>query len=368
LKHVYVHVPFCARRCTYCDFAIAVRRVAPVEDYVRGLGAELATRFGDPDRLPVETLYLGGGTPSYLGVAGVEQTLNVVRRWFDPLPGADVTLEANPDDVTDASAHAWRGAGVTRVSLGVQTFDDRVLAALHRTHTAQQIETSRAALVAAGLDWSLDLIFAMPREIERSWDEDLDRALALDPPHVSCYGLTVEAATPVQRSIARGQLSEASEEVYEREFLAAHDRLTRAGLVHYEVSNYARPGHESRHNRAYWARRAYVGLGPGAHEFNGSVRRWNEREYARWLERVTAGEDPCAGAEELTEEQVRVELAYLGLRTNVGLEVRDEDRRLLEQWCRAGWASSLHDRIQLTATGWLRLDALVVALTDRRSH
>jgi oxygen-independent coproporphyrinogen-3 oxidase len=366
--HLYVHVPFCARRCTYCDFAIAVRRVVPVDDYLGGLNAELTARFRRSAPTPIETLYLGGGTPSYLGASGVERTLDLVGRWFTPLPGADVTIEANPDDVGLDAVRTWRRAGVTRVSLGAQTFDDRALASLHRTHTARQVDEAREALASEELDWSLDLIFALPPEIERSWERDLDRALSLDPPHLSCYGLTVESATPVERAISRGQLSEASEDVYEREFLLAHDRLTGAGFEHYEVSNYARPGHDSRHNRAYWARAPYVGLGPGAHGFDGATRRWNEREYARWLERVTRGDDPIAGEERLTPEQVRVELAYLGLRTDRGVAITDANRVVVEEWRRAGWASSLHDRIRLTATGWLRLDALVVALTELRSH
>jgi oxygen-independent coproporphyrinogen III oxidase len=366
--HVYLHVPFCARRCTYCDFAIAVRRVVPVDEYVRGLGAELTTRFDRSSPIAIETLYLGGGTPSYLGASGVERTLDLVRQWFAPVDGADVTIEANPDDVTGAAARVWRAAGITRVSLGAQTFDDRALAALHRTHTAGQIDLARDALGSVELDWSLDLIFALPPEIERSWERDLERALTLEPTHLSCYGLTVEAATPVERAIARGQLSEASEEIYEREFLLADERLTKAGFVHYEVSNYARTGHESRHNRAYWARAAYIGLGPGAHGFDGATRRWNEREYARWLQRVTAGEDPVAGSETLTPDQVRVELAYLGLRTNRGVPISDANLELVEEWRRAGWAFSLQDRLYLTATGMLRLDALVVALTERRSH
>jgi oxygen-independent coproporphyrinogen III oxidase len=340
----------------------------PVDDYMRGLGAELATRFDSSNPIPVETLYLGGGTPSYLGASGVERALDLVRRWFAPVQGADVTIEANPDDVTGAAARAWRATGVTRVSLGAQTFDDRALASLHRTHTAGQVDLARDALGSVGLDWSLDLIFALPPEIERSWERDLEQALELAPPHLSCYGLTVEAATPVERAIARGQLSEASEEVYEREFLLAHERLTNAGFVHYEVSNYARAGHQSRHNRAYWARAPYIGLGPGAHGFDGATRRWNEREYARWLQRVTVGEDPIAGSETLTPEQVRVELAYLGLRGDRGVPIADAPPELVEEWRRAGWAFSLQDRLHLTATGMLRLDALVVALTERRSH
>ena len=295
-RHVYVHVPFCARRCSYCDFAIAVRRNVPVDDYVTALSRELDVRVGGEPTAALDTVYLGGGTPSRLGAAGVTRVLDLLRARFSLAPGAEVTIEANPEDVSPEAARDWLTARVTRVSLGVQSFNDDVLRWMHRTHDAAQAVAAATALRDAGLDdWSLDLIFALPPEVERSWSDDLGRAIDLGPAHISCYGLTVEPHTPLLRWRERGQVHEADEERYEAEFLEADRRLNDAGFAHYEVSNYARPGRTARHNAAYWRRVPYLGFGPSAHSFDGATRRWNEREYVAWHSRVTAGQDPAEG-------------------------------------------------------------------------
>jgi oxygen-independent coproporphyrinogen-3 oxidase len=366
--HVYVHVPFCARRCSYCDFAIAVRARTPVGDYVRGIERELASRFPPGGAWPVETLYLGGGTPSRLGADGVRELLDALRARITLAPGAEVTLEANPEDVTVDAVRAWRDAGIGRVSLGAQSFDDRVLAWMHRTHTAEGTRRAVEALREGGIErWSIDLIFALPESLERDWARDLEEALALDPGHVSLYGLTVEPRTPLGRWRDRGDVIESPEERYESEFLAAHDALARRGLEHYEVSNYARPGERSRHNSSYWTGASYVGLGPAAHGFGEGVRRWNEPAFARWLAVVDAGSDPVAGSEELDPENEAAERVYLGLRTDRGLDLEPGERALVEPWLRAGWATIEGERLRLTPSGWLRLDALAVALTRARS-
>lgn len=368
-RHVYVHVPFCARRCAYCDFAIAVRRTTPVTDFVTALEGEIVTRFPAGAPVEVDTLYLGGGTPSRLGIDGVERVLGVLRHRWVPAAGAEVTLEANPEDVDAATATAWRRAGITRVSLGVQSFDDRALAWMHRSHDAARAAEAVASLRSAGFDdWSLDLIFALPAGLERDWRRDLELAIALEPPHLSCYGLTVEPHTPLMRWRERGLVRERDETGHEAEFLEAHETLSAAGYDHYEVSNYARPGRVARHNSAYWRRVPYVGLGPSAHEFDGATRRWNEREFAAWHRRAVRGEDPVAGMEALTADQARLEAIYLGLRTAFGVRTGEADRQIAETWLAHGWAQVHDGRVRLTATGWLRLDALVAALTDVRSR
>lgn len=368
IRHVYAHVPFCARRCSYCDFAIAVRRTVPVNDYLAALESEMRLRGGD-ETAEVDTLYLGGGTPSRLGADGVARLLDLIRRRWQPASGAEVTLEANPEDVDRASATAWRAAGVTRVSLGAQSFDDRVLAWMHRTHDARAIALAAEALHAAGYeDWSIDLIFGLPAELGRDWGHDLARALALAPAHVSCYALTLEPHTPIARWRDRGLMQEPDEGGAADEFLEAHRTLTAAGYRHYEVSNYARPGHEARHNSAYWRRVPYVGIGPSAHSFDGSIRRWNERDYAQWARRAAAGEDPVGGTERLTETQRALEEIYLGLRTTFGVRMGESDRPLVESWEAQGWAEIGDGLVRLTAEGWLRLDAIAGALTSFRSR
>lgn len=369
-RHVYIHVPFCARRCSYCDFSIAVRRDVPVDEYLAALDAELATRFGSREATEVDTIYLGGGTPSRLGGVGVARAIALVRRHFPLAPGGELTVEANPEDVDHGSVDAWVAAGVNRLSLGAQSFDDRVLTWMHRTHDASA--TGRAVSVARELgidDLSLDLIFALPASLRRDFDSDVNRLLAHSPDHVSLYGLTVEPSTALGRWVARGTTIERPEEDYEREFLAAHDLLTRAGLEHYEVSNYARPGRRARHNSAYWSGAPYIGVGPAAHGFDGAARRWNERAYTTWRGRAFAGEDPVGGAEPLTDDNRLAEAVYLGLRSDQGLELRAGERDEVARWEVAGWVTIGSDgRLRCTPLGWLRLDALAAALTHGRSR
>ncbi len=364
-----MHVPFCARRCSYCDFAIAVRRTVPVDDFVDALDREITARFPRGSNGDVDTIYLGGGTPSQLGPEGVGRVLALVRRRFVQGPGAEVTIEANPENVSLDAAMSWRDAGITRVSLGIQSFNDDVLRWMHRTHDAQQARNASSILKQAGFDdWSLDLIFALPPEVERSWSDDLNRAIDLGPTHISCYGLTVEPHTPLLRWRERGQVHEADEDRYVAEFFEADRRLMQSGFEHYEVSNYSRPDRRARHNTAYWQRVPYVGLGPSAHSFDGLVRRWNTREYVAWRERVLAAQDPVEGSESLEPGAVAIEEAYLGLRTADGLRISDANASDFDRWRDRGWAIVVDGMGRLTPSGWLRLDSLVADLTDVRSR
>jgi putative oxygen-independent coproporphyrinogen III oxidase len=373
-RHLYFHVPFCSRRCAYCDFSIAVRANVPVDAYIDGVDRELALRFdaaSDSDRRwTLDTLYFGGGTPSRLGGAGVAKLVGTVRSRLDLAPGAEVTLEANPEDVTAEAAAMWRGAGVNRLSIGAQSFDDAVLRWMHRTHDAAAIPRAVEHARRAGFDdYSLDLIFALPSVVERDWERDVASALSLEPAHLSLYGLTVEAHTPLGRWRARGELAEAPDERYEREFLYAHAALTSAGLEHYEVSNFGRPARHSRHNGAYWSGVSYGGLGPSAHGFDGNARRWNVGPYVEWLRRVAAGEDPVEGSEWLDAGNRAAETVYLGLRRAGGLCLESDEVEHVAPWISAGWATLGDDnRLGLTALGWLRLDALAADLTTVRSH
>lgn len=371
-KHCYVHVPFCARRCSYCDFAIAVRREVPWREYAGALAAEWNSR-NIALSAPLDTLYFGGGTPSILGVQGVQQVMDWVRSVATLAPTAEVTLEANPEDISADSVAAWHRAGINRLSIGVQSFDDVVLKWMHRVHDADAAE--RAAQIArdSGIpSFSIDLIFALPSALHRDWNRDLDIALSLAPDHVSLYGLTVEPRTPLGRWEARGEVSAASEEHYEEQFLTANRRLRDAGLEHYEVSNFAKPGKRAVHNSAYWSGAPYLGLGPSAHGFTGSVRRWNNPVYAKWLETTTRRADPMSGSETLTDGNRLTEIVYLGLRTRDGLVVEPGDAPLVESWLAAGWLELVNStepsRVRCTPLGWLRLDALASALTSLRSH
>src|SRR6266705_494081 len=396
MPHLYLHVPFCRRRCTYCDFSIAVRKRIPARDYVdavlreSALVLESSPGWANPGAVPrgssnatpllntqvgksdgsLDTLYLGGGTPSLLPPDAISALLTPLRDAFHVTSSRDaveVTLEANPEDVKPEIAAAWRRAGINRVSLGAQSFDDRVLKWMHRSHDATRIGDAVRALRAAGFDnISLDLIFALPAELRRDWARDLDLACSLLPAHLSLYGLTVEERTPLARWISRGAASAPDDERYAEEYLLAHIRLAAYGYQFYEVSNAARDGRRSRHNSAYWSGRAYLGLGPAAHSFDGRVRRWNLAGWEAYRRAVVAGLSAVDAEEVLSEDQRELESLYLALRTDAGMPLAALCRPLppaATRWVERGWAQIRDQRLVCTPEGWLRLDALVGDLT-----
>ena len=364
--HLYIHVPFCARRCSYCDFAIAVRKQVPSEAYLSAVLWEWSLWQEEPvwETSPeIDTIYFGGGTPSRLGARAISALLQQVGRDRPVRPDAEITLEANPDDVTPLAAATWRAAGVNRVSLGVQSFDSLVLGWMHRIHTVDQIFRSVATLRAAGIsELSIDLIFGLPQSCRRDWVADLDLAFGLEPEHLSLYGLTIEPQTPLGHWAERGEVNPVDEESYAAEFLTAHKLLIARGFEHYEVSNAARPGHRSRHNAAYWRRAPFIGLGPAAHSGFGRERRWNVRDWTRYQRLTSAGQSPLESRELLDPAAVELEELYLGLRTREGVQAELVPPTARCWWEAEGWAELDSWRVKLTAEGWLRLDALVASV------
>ena len=374
VRHIYVHVPFCARRCVYCDFAIAVRRRIPGERFVRSVQRELQARLdaGSWDGDPIETLYLGGGTPSLLPAPELAELVRFLlqRGGGSRRDDAEVTLEANPDDVTSETVRVWANAGVNRISLGAQSFDDEVLRWMHRTHDSNACYRAVALARDAGIAAvSLDIIFALPESLSHAVEADLEAAVQLEPEHLSVYGLTVEPRTALARWVEQGVTRPASDTRYEREFLLVDRLLTAAGFEHYEISNYARHNHRARHNAAYWSGRPYGGLGPSAHSFLQGERRWNEREWAQYEPAVEQRGDPVAGSEMLSEEQRRLEHLFLGLRTVEGVEA--EAVTAWPQWqaaADAGWLVVSRERARLTPQGWLVIESLIPRLTTSASR
>jgi oxygen-independent coproporphyrinogen-3 oxidase len=360
--HLYIHVPFCARRCSYCDFAIAVRRQVPSRAYADLVLKEWTSWQSHPAwqfGATIETIYFGGGTPSLLDPDDLERILDALRTSRAVAHAAELTLEANPDDVTPDRARRWAGMGFNRVSLGVQSFDPAVLAWMHRTHTVEDVSDAVATLRDRGFaNLSLDLIFALPPELVRDWSRDLDRALALAPEHLSLYGLTVEDRTPLARWMARGEASRPDDETYARNFLEADTALRARGYEHYEVSNAARPGFRSRHNSAYWQRRPFIGLGPSAHSGYGHRRQWNIREWSAYEAALIDGRSPVEAMEDLDADAVALEDLYLGLRVREGVARDQLPPSVLSSWVAEGWAVEEGERLRLTPEGWLRLDAL----------
>jgi oxygen-independent coproporphyrinogen-3 oxidase len=352
---VYVHVPFCLTRCHYCDFVTYTGMEGLRRPYAAALlrEAELAVAglggAGERPDLPVVTsIFVGGGTPTLLPPGDLAKVLERLRELLPVAPHAEVTVEANPETVDPALAEGLVAAGVTRVSLGAQSFDDEVLAALGRPHDAARVGRAVTALREAagtrpgGLDLNLDLIFGCPGEDEGSWARSLEAAVALGPEHLSAYALTIEPATKFGRLVAAGRMRAPGEDLLADRYEAACAVLAGAGYGHYEVSNWALgpsdadgiPAHASRHNRTYWRRGAYLGLGAGAHEFApdgegggpgdggpgpGGVRRWNVGGVPEYLDAVRRGRRPTEGGEALDPEQAAFEALALRLRTVDGL-------------------------------------------------
>jgi oxygen-independent coproporphyrinogen III oxidase len=318
-RAAYVHVPFCAHHCGYCDFAVATGQDAKIDLYIDGLTKELS-KLGEPQ--PVETLFLGGGTPTYLSAGQLERLLEAVTHWLPLESGHEFSVEANPGTLDAEKVRVLAGQGVNRVSLGAQSFEPKLLRVLERDH--QPPDVPRAVdCVRKHIDCvSLDLIFGVPGQTPADWQNDLERALALEPAHLSTYGLTYEKGTRLWKQRQRGEvtpLAEASElELYAQ----AIDTLEAAGFEHYEISSFARPGRRCRHNQIYWANEAYFGFGMGAARYVHGRRELNVRDLQTYLKRVVAGESPTFQSEVLEPEERARETMALQLRRAEGVNRR----------------------------------------------
>lgn len=371
IRSVYVHAPFCVRRCVYCDFAVTVRSSGDTQGWAEAVAAELALleRSGRTLAAPLDTVYVGGGTPSLLGPSAMSRLAGVLGETRLDNEHLEWTAEANPESFSREVGGAWREAGVNRLSLGVQSFHEPTLRWMGRLHGAEGALQAVGVAKSVGLsNVSVDLVFGLPARLGRPWREDLECTLDLDVPHVSLYGLSVEPSTPLGRAVAEGKEPGVDEERYREEFLEAAAVLTRAGYEHYEVSNFARPGYASRHNAVYWDGRPYLGLGNGAHSYVHPERWWNARDWAAYRELVLAGRSPEEGREHIDASTRALEATWLGLRTSDGLvlEARsDAVRALVREWEKADLALVSEGRVRLTATGWLLLDRLAVELDSR---
>lgn len=365
-RSAYVHVPFCARRCGYCNFAVVAGRDDLVADYLRAVEVE-ASWLGCPR--PVDTLYFGGGTPTRLPLANLLALCELVRQWFPPATGHEWTVEANPGDVTPELVAGLAAKGITRVSLGGQSFQENKLQALERDHSPTDIARAIDLCQQGGLAVALDLIFAAPGETLAEWRADLRRALDTAPQHFSTYGLTYEKGTTFWSRRQRGDLREADEERQRDMYLAAIDDLAAAGFEHYEVSNFALPGQRSRHNEAYWAGDGYFALGPGAARYVDGARETNHRSTTTYLRRVLCGESPVAEREELSNEERARERLVFGLRRlegvdrqafaqQTGYELDALAGEPIAQFCELGILHSEEQRVRLTREGLLVSDSL----------
>ena len=358
--HLYVHVPFCRLVCAYCDFVTVGGRSADIGRYADALLGELAMRPA-PDEL--RTVYFGGGTPSLLSPEQVSRIVVGARARWASVALEEVTLEANPSRRESPDWAGLLAAGVTRISLGVQSLRDADLVALARGHDAGEAKEAFMAARAAGVDnISIDLIYGIPGQSASDWREGLELAVALGPDHVSCYALQLvlepdEWAAPPRPGALRWRRRLAARQddgLAAEQYAAAEELLTNAGYRHYELSSWARPGREAAHNAAYWARRAYTGIGAGAHSYDGAATRsWNVRELDAYLAAIEGGTRPMAGAETLDEATRAFEAMSLGLRRIDGVD-------------RGAFAAEFGtDPIQRFEDGLSRVEALVEVTGDR---
>jgi oxygen-independent coproporphyrinogen-3 oxidase len=322
----YVHLPFCARVCPYCDFAVVAGRDDLIERYVSAVVTEIRR---ESDWRPLASIYVGGGTPSRVPPELAGSLIGALDNRFGVEVGAEISLEANPEDWTPAVAALWAGAGFERVSFGSQSFDEHVLERLGRRHRPDQIAAAVTAARAVGFrSVNLDLIFGTPGEALTNWNDTLDRAVALEPDHVSCYALTVEPGTELGRAVAGG--APAPDPDLQADFYeSACERLAAAGLVRYEVSNWARPGHTVRYNLAVWAQAEYLAFGMGAHRFRDGVRSHNRRMLDGYLRSIEDGDSATAGSELIDEWSSEVERVFLGIRRVAGVAAGEAGNALM---------------------------------------
>ena len=317
---IYVHIPFCASRCSYCDFFSTLQLNATGERYVEAVITEARLRRDELHDEPVKTLYLGGGTPSQLPLPLLERLIGGLRAALDLSGVEEFTVEANPDDVTPEWCAGVAALGVNRVSMGVQSFEDHILRFIGRRHTACQAMEAVSNLRDAGIgNISIDLIFGLPGQTVESWTASVGQAIDLKPQHISAYGLTYEEGTQLWHQRERGEVTEVPEEQCLEMYRILVEKLSEAGYEHYEISNFALPGYHSRHNSSYWNDTPYLGLGAAAHSYDGSVRRYNPHDMQKYLGAIMAGETAYE-QEELTIQERYDERVMLGLRTARGVD------------------------------------------------
>lgn len=350
---LYLHLPFCATHCTYCPFAISTD-LALQNAYTEALIREI--RAAAPSR--VETIYFGGGTPSRTSLENLSRIFAALRERFAIDDDAEITLEANPEDVTFESVASWRALSVNRISVGVQSFHDAELTAITRVHDRQRAIDAVRTIAASGARASLDLILGLPHQTAESFRATLDTAISLGAGHLSLYMLDLEEKTPLQVQVARGRVALPEEDLVADLYLEAVARLREAGLEQYEISNFARAGEESRHNLAYWHRREYLGFGMGAHSFVGSERFANTRDIRRYIELAPNARD---FTETLGDEEVRREKIFLGLRQAAGVCYEDlaawsgeEGIAWIERGLTEGWLQRKDGRVAFTPSGFLQ--------------
>ena len=361
---LYVHIPFCSSRCSYCDFATGIYQSALADQYVDAVIHEIGNSFYAGQR--VNTVYFGGGTPSLLSSTQLDRILSALHESFVIDQAAEITLEINPGSVNAQRLREFRRLGINRASFGAQTFDDAELAKLGRSHTAADTLRTFADLRNAGFEnVSFDLIAGLPGQTLERWQQNVAQALQMRPEHLSFYLLEVHSGTPLAEHIRRGIQPVPDDDLAGVMYQSMLDQAIAVGYEHYEISNLCLPGFHSRHNVKYWTAEAYYGFGCSAHSYDGQTRRWsNQRDVLKYAEMVENGDSPVIDEQQLSHDDVRAEALFLGMRLMRGVDVRryresfgvdlhDEHGEDLDRFCKAGLLEFDGDLIRLTRTGAL---------------
>ncbi|MEN1784614.1 MAG: radical SAM family heme chaperone HemW [Bacteroidota bacterium] len=323
---IYLHIPFCKQACHYCDFHFSIN-LKKKKALLEALKIEIGLRQQTWDAGPIETIYFGGGTPSLLNREEINDLLVTIRTHFEITTGAEITLETNPDDLSESILSQWAEVGVNRLSIGVQSLEDNHLKLMNRAHNAKEAATSIALAQAYFENLSIDLIYGIPGMDDAQWKNTVEKVLAYNIPHISSYALTVEPKTALQKFIAKGVVPDVDDEQAQRQFNQLVAILTAHGFMHYELSNFGLPGYFSQNNTAYWQGKPYLGIGPSAHSFDGIQRGWNIRNNSAYIKALEAGEVPIT-YETLSTTDRYNEYVMTGLRTIWGVSLLKVEQEL----------------------------------------
>jgi len=375
---IYIHIPFCRSKCDYCDFYSLAGRDDRMDQYQKALLSHIKETAPLAQDFPVDTIYIGGGTPSYYGAKRLKELLGVIRKLYKAEKDAEVTVECNPDSVDVKSLKILRKAGVNRLSMGMQSANACELERIHRIHTPQQVnEAATAARKAGFTNLSLDLIYGLPGQTMDSWKATVEHALSLIPQHLSCYGLKVEEGTPLAARVAQGEVLPDDDQQADL-YLWTVGRLERAGYPQYEISNFAKPGFASRHNLRYWLTQPYIGFGPGAHSDFGGRRYSFVRDLDAYIQGVLQGGDIIDESEIIPKRERCGEYLMLRLRTVQGINEQEYRstyfmdfaplQARLEQFRTQGWAEQTDGRWHFTPKGFLLSNQLIGDLLERQEQ
>ena len=355
---IYIHIPFCKSRCKYCDF-FSTTHLEKQTQYVEALLTEMHDRLPNSP-YPISTIYIGGGTPSTLDSVALGRIVeNSVALGSHPTLPIEITLEANPGDITEEKAAAWRAIGINRLSIGIQSFDDELLQLIGRRHNAEQARKAVAIAQAAGFDnISIDLMYALPSQTMEQWKKDVAQALQLGVQHISTYGLIYEEGTVLTTLLDHGVVEAVDEETEMEMYDYLVEQLTKNGFEHYEVSNFALPNRQSKHNANYWNDTPYIGLGAGAHSYDGNVRSWNISDLDAYIEQAKA-HNLQPEKELLTAQERHTERVMLGLRTNKGVAIEDIDIHKAQAYIQQGLLQQTGNRLVATTKGYHILNRII---------